>query len=174
MQLFKKINGHYSYSNCTKTHNTSTKGGVISERVSLFSLSLSSFRYLFYWSGAGTWKHCPAGVKTFQWTQSLIKKYEQRKQGLPKKLESYHITYSVVAYFSQHTWLRCWRYFGAATGKPGFRCRHLGLCSKNRVLCFRARHPWNQSIMLKIMLGWRYNAEIGSVRWNKTCLFLFL
>ena len=22
------------------------------------------------------------------------------------------------------------------------------------------RHPWNQGIMLKIMLGWGYNAEI--------------
>lgn len=40
MQLFENINEHWS--SCAKTHNTSTKGWVILERVFLFSLSLQS------------------------------------------------------------------------------------------------------------------------------------
>ena len=39
----------------------------------------------------------------------------------------------------------------------------VGLCSKNRVLCFRAS-TGNQGIMLKIMLRRRYNAQIGHFR----------
>ena len=35
----------------------------------------------------------------------------------------------------------------------------LMLKNKNRVSCFEC-DPWNMGIMLKIMLGWRYKAEI--------------
>ena len=34
-----------------------------------------------------------------------------------------------------------------------------GLCSKNGVFAF-GRHPWNSGIMFKIMLNWRYYAQI--------------